>query len=722
MKSYTHFIFRFKRIFILLFIALNCLAILGITQIKLDTDFASFSPDESIYQDRLDDMETVFGELNQLIVVVETDYITPTVLDDMQSLQQNLSSIDHISYVQGAAPSELIIEGNPMNYDQLSSEDVLSYYSAFDDFSPLKTTENGYAFVFTLFINDDFSNKSIQAIENTLNSIDYDSYVSGDAYNQLKITDYILKILLILPPLALLIIFFVFRWQMGATIPTLLSILPAGIGSLWTFGLIGWIGNQVSILTAVVPIFIIVIGSADGLHFMSHYQDAKQAGQTNIDALINTLQLVGIPMIVTTLTSMVGFISLLTIHTSSIQSLSIYSAVGILLAGVATWYVLPLILTNPINVKRKKTTSLHIDFSSGLKKLVGLPSFIFVIIILLVSTISFSHINNEFNMLMVYKDSTIVSKNAKKINEINGGSIPLFVTIESENDMLSLESMKTVQDITDQINELEEVNKIVNPFELIRIVYNNQFSGEIPNDIVLNNIYQQLSLDPNNTIHDLIADDHQTIRLLIFPRDLKNNTLLTIESTVNTLDAITTITGVQYLMLDLNQSISTMQFTSIILALVLVLFMLIINLKSVKIAIFSLLPILLTVISLYGFLGISQIPLNITTVIIFSITIGVGIDYAVHFSSVYKHYYKETQNNDQAIRQAYANSSRPIIANALGISLGLTILVLSPLTIHFNVSMLMWVSMIVSVVLTLTLLPYIFRKFGGNKHAKTDVL
>jgi len=109
--------------------------------------------------------------------------------------------------------------------------------------------------------------------------------------------------------------------------------------------------------------------------------------------------------------------------------------------------------------------------------------------------------------------------------------------------------------------------------------------------------------------------------------------------------------------------------------------------------------------------------LNITTVIIFSITIGVGIDYAVHFSSVYKYYLKETNDNELAIKKAYSNSSRPIITNALGISLGLSILILSPLTIHFNVSMLMWVSMTVSVILTLTLLPFVFKKFGGKKNA-----
>ena len=713
MKKYTDFIFSKKKVLIVLFMLINIVAIIGITKIKLNTDFASFSPDESIYEDRLDEMEEIFGELNQLIVLVEVDEVNDRSLSSMSAIQRSLEAIENIDFVQGTAPEQLMINNSNVDFDDLSSEEIIGYYENFEDFSPIKSFDDASYFVFTLFINENFTNSNINDIENVLDALDYNSYISGDSYNQLKITDYILKILLILPPLAIIVIFLVFRWQMGAIKPTLLSVLPAGIGSLWTFGLIGLIGNEVSILTAIVPIFIIVIGSADGLHFMSHYQDSIMEGKNNKDALISTLKIVGIPMIVTTLTSMAGFLSLLSISTSSIKDLSIYSAVGILLAGVATWYVLPLILSNNINVKRKKEANQKFDIARGLKKLIGIPSLIFIGIIITVTFFFFDDINNEFNMLMVYKDTTIVNINAEKVGEVNGGSIPIYVTIKTEDDIISLDNANYIKSITDDLNALDEVNKVVNPFELINIIYTNQTSLDVPNDMVLNNLFNQISSDPNNTINDLISFDNNVVRLLVFPNDLKNETLEVIEQSVSSNNI--SVTGVQYLMKDLNDSISLMQIYSIILALSIVFAMLIVTLRSIKIAFYSLLPIIFTVVSLYGFLGVSQIPLNITTVIIFSITIGVGIDYAVHFSSVYKYYLRESKDNQTSIDKAYSNSSRPIIANALGVSLGLTILVLSPLTIHFNVSMLMWVSMIVSVLLTLTLLPFIFKLRGRSK-------
>jgi predicted RND superfamily exporter protein len=236
MKKYTDFIFSKKKVLIVLFMLINIVAIIGITKIKLNTDFASFSPDESIYEDRLDEMEEIFGELNQLIVLVEVDEVNDRSLSSMSAIQRSLEAIENIDFVQGTAPEQLMINNSNVDFDDLSSEEIIGYYENFEDFSPIKSFDDASYFVFTLFINENFTNSNINDIENVLDALDYNSYISGDSYNQLKITDYILKILLILPPLAIIVIFLVFRWQMGAIKPTLLSVLPAGIGSLWTFG------------------------------------------------------------------------------------------------------------------------------------------------------------------------------------------------------------------------------------------------------------------------------------------------------------------------------------------------------------------------------------------------------------------------------------------------------------------------------------------------------
>lgn len=708
MKKYAGFIFKHNKILTVLFVLLNLLSLAGILQVKLNTDFASFSLNKSVYEDRLNYAKEVFGDFNQLVVVVQTDNLDTQTFSDIRNIQSHFNSTNKVDFVSGPAPKTIQIGQNTINFSDATYDQLTSYYSIFGDFSPLKTVDGSNYFIFTLFINNNFTRHDINGMETYLKSYDYQTFISGDTYNQLKIGDYIIKILLILPPMAILIIFLVFKWQMRALKPTFLSVLPAAIGALWTFGLIGWIGHEISLLTAVIPIFVIVIGSADGLHFMSHYQDSRRDGLSSLDALTATLKIVGIPMIITTLTSIAGFLSLLSIKNESLQQLSYFAGIGIFLAGVATWLILPLLISHNIDVTRKTTKEHKFDVSKLIKKLKGLPSLLIVFAIIVVTAFSFGKINNEFNILMMYKNYTVVSKNADKIDEINGGSVPVYVIINSDTNVLTTSEADKVTALADYLDTIPEVNKVMNPYALINSMYKSQTGINIPNDMILQGIYQNISSTSGNTLTQLISTSNDAVRLLIYPRDMNNQTLTNIETAVNNYMSGTEVTGVQYLMKDLNASIMIMQIESILLAIGVVYLMLVISLKSLKLAFFSIIPITITVITLYGFLGITGISLNVTTVLIFSITIGVGVDYAVHFSSVYKYYLKETKNNQLAIDMAYSNSSRPIIANAMGVSLGLTVLMFSPLTIHFNVSILMWVSMVVSVILTLTLLPMLF--------------
>jgi len=710
MKKYVDYIFKHQKVLFIIFVIINILAIVGITQIRLNTDFSLFSTNDSIYEQRLVEMEETFGSINQIAVLVETDEFSNATLADMANIQADLLAMDNIRVIEGVAPENISLNGTEVPISSVQASLLSDYYiNTLQEFSPLKIGEDGkYYSMFTLIIEDDFGRADIKNVENILSEYDYVSYVSGDTYNQIKVIDYILSILFVLPPLTIMVILLVFRWQIGAFKPTLLSVLPAAVASIWTFGIIGLTGDEVSILTAVVPVFIIVIGSADGLHFTSHFQEALLEGFSRREAMTKTLKVVGIPMIITTLTSMAGFLSLLSIQTSSIIDLAIYATLGIFLAGVATWYVLPLILSHGINVLPKHHREKRIRIDKGLKKLWGLPSIIITIVLLVTSAFFISNINNEFNMLSVYKDYTVVAKNAEKLQEVNGGSIPLYVEIQTDSRIISLASLNEISDFAENLASLEEVDHVINPYRMMEIIYSAQFGAEIPNDVALQMLYLSASTQTDSLLNNMMNTDENKVRLLVFPKNMENATLGAIESYVDNNDTAAIVTGVQFMLRDLNVNITSMQLTSILIALGVVFLMLWASLRSLKIVSLSIIPIVITVVTIYGVMGMTGIPLNITTVIIFSISIGVGIDYAVHYSSVYKMYLNESGDSPASAELAFKKVSRPVIANALGIAMGLTVLMLSPLTIHLNVSILMWVGMIVSVFMTLTFLPYIF--------------
>jgi predicted RND superfamily exporter protein len=197
--------------------------------------------------------------------------------------------------------------------------------------------------------------------------------------------------------------------------------------------------------------------------------------------------------------------------------------------------------------------------------------------------------------------------------------------------------------------------------------------------------------------------------ILIYPKDFSNQTLDEISNVVDGSSMDIKVTGSSYLMRDLNSELAVGQLNSSIIALVAIFILMLISLRSLVIAFIATVPIIVTVIFMYGFLGLSGISLNIITATIFSITIGVGIDYAVHYTSVFRAYKKEGLSSNDAALKALHYTERPIIANAFGVSIGLSALFVSPLLIHNYVSILMWVSMICSVFLSLSFLPTLLK-------------
>lgn len=707
----------------IIFIAVNLLAIIGLFRIQINPEFNIFMPEGSIYKQTLDKMTQYFSTSDQITFLIENrdSELTSKKITTFRNFQAFLESQNNIKYINGPTPEEIPFGREKIKLNNINEEKVAklkNYFNNMGKLSSVYKNNNKLYASFTIFPENNFSNDNLTTIESYLDDNNMNYFASGNLYMQQKIIDYILLILLFIPPTALILILLVFKTQMGSLKATLFSILPAGIAALWTLGSVGWTGNQVSIITVLAPIFTIVIGSADGLHFISHLQESLDEGKNRIESIINTLKMIGIPMIITTITSMVGFLSLLVMNTEAIYDLAVFASLGIFLAGIATWFVLPLLLSGsislPYNTKGKKL------FTTQIKKLWGTPSIIILIGLVLLASFGIPKINTEFNMPMVYRDFTSVHKSFEKIKEITGGSLPLYLLIESEEDPLKPEYANQIMSMQNELEEKNLAAKTMSVFDIYSIIYSNFANTseiEYPQSLTQINMINQMAFSESgfDPTKQFINNEKNFSRVMIFPKNLNNNTLEEITTYVadkkgnlNELDM--NLTGVQYLMHDLNQNMLSNQKNTLFLAFAIVFLLLYISLKKFIPAFISILPIGFTVLILFGFLGLSNISLNLFTATIFSITIGVGIDYAVHFTSVWMNFKKQGYENISAVNKAYDYTARPIMANAFGLAIGLSALLMSPLRIHLYVSTLMWVSMISGVFLSLSFLPTILKK------------
>lgn len=723
MKSYILFIQKFRKPLLFLLIIINLLAIIGVTKLNISGDFKVFVPDVSENQQLLDEMNQLFPSSDQIIYMIPLDdSLTFDSYDKLASFQEFLGSMDSIDRLRGPAPKELMLGATSLTIskdDPTSLTKLKSYYQLLEDIAPITEYEGTTYGLFTIFIDDSFDPEDIHLIEDKLKELGLEHYATGDNYMQLLVFDYITKIIRFIPPLALFFVLLIFGIQLQSFKATLLSILPAGMGALWTMGLLGWLGQDVSIVTVLAPIFTIVIGSADGLHFISHVQDEEANNDSHIDALANTLAIVGKPMIITTITSMVGFLALLTMNTGVIKDLAYSASVGILFAGIITWYVLPLILIGRIQLnKTRQGKAMTFSF---LKKLWGLPSYGIVVIGIIIFIIGTPMVATEFNMLMVYKESTDIYVNTNKIQEINDGSIPIYVYAQLPSSPFSEESSNYIKELSDDLSASQSVSKVISPIKIVGtlkplLLANKDIELDINNPNVDKMLIEQIANIDDSPINDMINQDKNAIKIIVFPIDLNNDTLNEIKTITKEYNAKLDLgshgfktTGIQYMMMDLNSSMFANQLTSTSLAIVIVFILLILSLKQIRPALISLVPIVITTLFLLGFLGITGISLNILTTTMFSITIGVGIDYAIHFTSVFIHLKNTGLNSIESVDKAYSFAARPIIANALGLSLGFSALMLSPLQIHFNISLLMWITMTISVLFSLTFLPTTLR-------------
>lgn len=725
-KKYVDLLEKKKTFFVVFLVLINLLAFFGLLKVKINPDFAILMPDSSNAKQLYDEMNERFNAGDQLIYMLSLEDNPDNIesLFDLRKIQLGLENIPGVNFVSGPAPEYIFSGIRTIKFENLK-ENELNYYKNYIEslgkLRPITSKDGQYYAIFTLFTSSDSQDDVIMDIENYLRTQEREFYGTGETYIQNKLISYLMRILLLLPPISFLLVFFVFRYQMSSRKGTILAVLPAAIGALWTLGIMGWIGKEISIITIMSPIFTIVMGSADGLHFMSHYLDKVENDLEKETAVAHTLKEVGIPMIMTTLTTIAGFLSLIVGSLPSMVEMAIFASIGIGLAGISTWLFLPMVLINTRKFKKRKGQS-HILVSGWLKKIWGKPSFLIAICVIIIALPGIASLKTEFNQLSVFKKDTEVYESFEKIMEVNDGALPIFIELETAVDPLAKSLSEIIMEKENELLETGMVVKAISVYDLMSTFNKQIYSLDQPeypkNNAIVNLIYNLALNQENSPVENFLLRDEKISRMMVFPKDLNDNTLEAIEEIIrswNTDAMKLTPIGLPFIMKEVNDSIIKSQTRSLIAALAIVLLMLLWTYKNVKLAFFAIIPIGLTLGVQFSFMGYIGMTLNVITATMASITIGVGIDYAIHFVSLYQLHLREGSGPSEAVERAFASSARPIIANALGLSVGMSALFFSPLMIHTYLAGIMWITMIASSFLTLAVLPSILLRKASKR-------
>lgn len=620
---------------------------------------------------------------------------TPENLALLAGLRDQLTAVEGVAAVATVVPDTNPLSDQPITAEMIESlpSMAVSQLLAQNPVSELLLSEDGrHAMVFVT-PGDDPTETARNVTD--LESEGLELTFSGNPVIFSTVLDLLGWFILIIPPIVVALLIATFYATIGDRRLSLLAIVPAVLGSVWTFGLIFGLGNEVDIVTVIVPIFVIVMGSADGLHFVSHFQDESETDGTAVARVTSALRHVGVPMILTTISTAAGFLSLLVTDVEPIRQLGLFSAIGITFAGIISFFSLPALLSRLHVRPSHHRALLGPRATRGIKRLVRTRVTAVVITgaIVVFAALAIPQLEVSSDQLFFFKDDDPVRLAFERTEELFGGATPLAG--EFTFDPTDVEgSLTEIQRASEELRELPGVRVIFSPADLIDTLGPEAVAGLATGETVL-------------PLGEMVSSNG--MRFLLLPADFTSEDVATWLDFAESEDTVRVLTGMTVVWDEIARLVVQAQATSLLVAYGLVALLLFAAYRRVRETLVSLVPITLTVLALLGFIAVSGIQLNLLTAVISSIVLGVGIDYAIHYVAAIDYAREEGPGH---ILRAIDRAGRPIVANALGIAIALTALWLSPLKIHSQVSMIMWVSMITAMLATLVVIPALLPREG----------
>ena len=504
-------------------------------------------------------------------------------------------------------------------------------------------------------------------------------------------------------PIVVLVIILVLLLVLRSVKSTFFTLLVVLFSTVWAFGLMAALGIPIYAVSTMIPVMLIAIGVADGIHLYSHLHlfMTNNPDATKKEAMMDMIRGMWKPVVMTSVTTAVGFISLLTSQVYPIKYFGLFTAFGVMMAMVFSLVLIPagvMAFGLPKWKKQAKSTDENKgNFSSAFAEKVVKHKYVTiiataVIIVLSITGIGKVWINSSF-LEKFEKDSDIVLTD-KFINEHFGGTSTLNVILDSEEKdaFKNPEILKAIDRMQEDVDGslqvvgnsfaltdyLKRMNKVMHAdSEKYNIIPESQ-------DLVAQYLLlYEMSGDPEN-LWKVVDYDYKKANLTF---QLKSDNSKAINSAIAVIEkhipelaeknVELKYAGSGYKGLVFTDLILKGQIASLFLSLIIVIVLLALMFKNVMAGLIGSVPIIITTFISFGVMGLLNIPLSTTTALLSSIAIGIGIDYAVHFLERYKIYAAETGDKVLASQHTMQHSGRAIVFNAIVVIAGFLVLLFS---------------------------------------------
>jgi len=513
-----------------------------------------------------------------------------------------------------------------------------------------------------------------------------------------------------------------------------------------TFGCMYLLNISLNIVTTILPIFIITIGVTDAIHVLSETSRSAEhkacknkiddLRQTNTTSPHGTRIVRGItklfqPMLLTSLTTALGFFSLSYIEITNIKEFGVMVGLSTLIAFLVSVTVLPALMamikprtetrTEP---KYEQENTQRATWFDGIEKTAKSQTFtraLFLIVILSVfAGFGIPKFYVDQQNLKSFGEQTDIRKSDEKINALFGGTTPVNIWIKTEQDqgildplvlsaiegLVETASKHAIVGYSASINDfIEKTNDVLFPEN------KNASASSLGTNLVAQYLLL-LEGGPSRELESLtnVGSYNQTRIVLMVKTDSSKSIealLADLETAASKLPSGATYTFAGYGAMNVAAAdeIVLGQLSSITISVIGLLLITSLLYKSLTFGLIAIFPLFISLAVMFGLMGYLGIPLDIGSCLICGIAFGIGIDYSIHIIEAFKRHLATSSELNDAMKQAISDVAFPIVTSAITISLGFSILMISEFQPIYNLGLLVSITMLVSAVAALFVIP-----------------
>lgn len=708
---------------------ISIIAVLGLLRIEIDS-----SPKEMMIEgdpaiaQHARTIET-FGTDNITIIQVDDpNLFTPDKLARLEALAydleglpgvlrvESLFSVTNIRSANGFLETNPLIDYLPETKEEADAirEAALANPILLKDI----VSEDGRTTAINLFVEPDPAEKQFymrfsEAVDTAVQPFKDDFEGIGQlgmAYTQRRIVENLLKDQRTLVPLSVGVLFLLLVVTTRSKCGALLPMITGGASILWTVGFMGFVGIPINILTVIVPSLLIVVGATEDIHMLSEYLEGYEKKGTRGLAISYMANKVGTAVMLTGVTTFLGFASIAFNQISMLKQFGVAAAFGLLINPVVTCTLVPIVLRwfGPLTRKDADRSApspgsgLDVRIAAWILRLVRThKNMVIVAMVGIVCVMgAFAtriQINND--MLGFFKESSDIRGRSTRLHEALAGGQSFNIHIKSDHAgaFMEPERLRKVEEVGRYLRKSGDFDNCISLADHLSLIHREMNQGNeamyhVPGAADL--IAQYLLFLHDDDISRYVNHDRSEANILVRHNLNGSHALKEAlgELTVFLDDTLQLrgdydITGEGININNAADSMAEGQAVSLIFLVVIVLVLMSVLFVNIKAGLLSVIPNIFPIVVNFGIMGIFGIPLNPGTAMVSAVSIGIAVDDTIHLMTRYNKEMRTLQDRDKAIEASLRSEIKPVLSTSIALSLGFFVLSFSSFlpVIHFGV-------------------------------------